>query len=302
MTTMRLDGKNRAMQIGIHTLGWGLLFCAPLFFNYSRNTSFSLERYLDFCIVPLTFMALFYLNYFLLIDRMLFRKRLGQFILVNLLLMLAANVLQHIWHEFFRVFINMEPPERGAGRPPLPRYTFVLSHSVMMALVIGLSVAIRVTGNWYRSEAKRSQAEKERTQAELKNLRSQLNPHFLFNTLNNIYALIQVDPPKAQYAVHGLSNLLRYVLYENNEPFISLDKEFEFMRNYVDLMRLRLSPEHTNLSIEIPEDGKGFTVAPLLFITLVENAFKHGINPSEPSFVRWNAASRTVIFPNRTAI
>ena len=85
--------------------------------------------------------------------------------------------------------------------------------------------------------------------------------------------------------MHSLSNLLRYVLYEDNGNFIPLDKEFAFMKNYIELMSLRLSPERVKLTVEIPDDGKGLLVAPLLFITLVENAFKHGVSTSEPSFV-----------------
>ena len=142
-----------------------------------------------------------------------------------------------------------------------------------------------MTANWYHVENEKREIEKERTQAELKNLKNQLNPHFLFNTLNSIYALIQVNPQQAQYAVHSLSHMLRYVLYENNQNFISLDKEFAFMRNYVELMSLRLASDRVHLKIDIPEDGMGYMVAPLLFITLIENAFKHGISPSEESFI-----------------
>ena len=116
-------------------------------------------------------------------------------------------------------------------------------------------------------------------------LKQQVNPHFLFNTLNNIYALIQLNPPQAQYAVHSLSHLLRYVLYDNNQNLISLDKEFAFMKNYIELMSLRLSSDQVKLNIDIPDDGRGYMVAPLLFITLIENAFKHGVSPSEKSFV-----------------
>lgn len=148
---------------------------------------------------------------------------------------------------------------------------------MLMALTVGLAVAIRMTGNWYRIEAEKQQIEKERTQAELKNLKSQLNPHFLFNTLNNIYALIPIDRTKAQFAVHSLSHMLRYVLYENNQNYIPLEKEIQFVRNYVELMELRL-PDRVETTVDLPEQADGYTIAPLLFITLVENAFKHGVS------------------------
>ena len=130
----------------------------------------------------------------------------------------------------------------------------------------------------------RNELEKNMVEAELNNLKSQLNPHFLFNTLNNIYSLIAFSPDRAQKAVHDLSRLLRYVLYESSQPAVSLGKEENFIRNYVELMRIRL-PEHvevkTDISIERPEAA----IAPLLFISLIENAFKHGVSNSKPSFI-----------------
>ena len=279
------DKNRKGFQIAFHALAWGLIFGSPFFFVYGNNTPFSLVRYLDFCIVPLTFMTVFYINYFVLIDRMLFRKRLGRFVLFNLLLIAAFNLVEHLWHEVFRLYFIPETPRGGNRGNPPPVYFFVLWKSVQMALVVGLSVAIKMTANWFRSEAEKQEIEKARTQAELDSLKSQLNPHFLFNTLNNIYALIGVNPPQAQYAVHSLSHMLRYVLYDNNQNLIPLDKEFAFMRNYVELMSLRLT-DRVAMTVDIPEDGMGYRVAPLLFITLVENAFKHGVSATEDSFVR----------------
>ena len=208
-----------------------------------------------------------------------------QLIDMNLLLIVAVDLFQHFWHEIFRLYVMTDLPRKGDGHHGPPAYFFLMWNFMLLALTVALSVAIKMTGNWYRTEAEKQEIEKERTQAELKNLKSQLNPHFLFNTLNNIYALIQLNPPQAQYAVHSLSHLLRYVLYDNNQNLISLDKEFAFMKNYIELMSLRLSSDQVKLNIDIPDDGRGYMVAPLLFITLIENAFKHGVSPSEKSFV-----------------
>lgn len=125
-----------------------------------------------------------------------------------------------------------------------------------------------------------------RTEAELKNLRNQLNPHFLLNTLNNIYALIAFDADKAQTAVQELSRLLRHVLYDNQQNFVTLDKEMDFIRNYIELMRIRLSANvRVETKIDVRPDSRT-EIAPLIFISLIENAFKHGISPTEPSFIR----------------
>ena len=113
-----------------------------------------------------------------------------------------------------------------------------------------------------------------------------LNPHFLLNTLNNIYALIAFDTDKAQTAVQELSRLLRHVLYDNQQNFVTLDKEMDFIRNYIELMRIRLSANVTvETKIDVRPDSRT-EIAPLIFISLIENAFKHGISPTEPSFIR----------------
>jgi LytS/YehU family sensor histidine kinase len=107
----------------------------------------------------------------------------------------------------------------------------------------------------------------------------------LLNTLNNIYALTAFDTEKAQQAIQELSKLLRYVLYDNQETFVPLTKEVEFIQNYIELMRIRVSSAvKINTNFQIRPDSQS-PVAPLLFISLIENAFKHGISPTEPSFI-----------------
>jgi LytS/YehU family sensor histidine kinase len=169
-------------------------------------------------------------------------------------------------------------------RPPL----WVEIVRDMFPLVITATVAtvIRVSEEWRKSETSRKEAEKALAEAELQNLRSQLNPHFLLNTLNNIYALIAFDTDKAQESVQELSKLLRHVLYENKDQFTTMSKEMEFIQSYIELMRIRLS---NNVTVETKYDldpNSQTPIAPLIFISLVENAFKHGISPTEPSFIK----------------
>lgn len=166
-----------------------------------------------------------------------------------------------------------------------PGWIFFVRDIVGLIFTIGLSAAIRMSSRWREAEAARREAEKNRTEAELKNLRNQLNPHFLLNTLNNIYALIAFDSDKAQQAVQELSKLLRYVLYDNQQTFVPLCKEIDFIRNYIELMRIRLSSNvRMTTQFNIAPDSQT-EIAPLIFISLIENAFKHGISPTEPSFI-----------------
>ncbi len=232
--------------------------------------------------MPLSFMLVFYLNYGCLVRRYLFNRRTGRFLLINLLLIGSTMLFVHFCMRYFY------PPEmHHPARPPRPlneTVGFFVINAVIYSLVAGLSVAIKMTDGWYRVAAVRRELEKERAEAELQNLKSQLNPHFLFNTLNNIYSLIAFSPEKAQEAVHDLSRLLRYVLYESSQPFVSVEKDFDFLRNYVELMRIRL-PGHVELKTNIVASSPGTLIAPLLFISLVENAFKHGVSNNKPSFI-----------------
>jgi LytS/YehU family sensor histidine kinase len=161
---------------------------------------------------------------------------------------------------------------------------FILWNTLSLFTVAVLSVAIKMTGKWYKTQTERQREQNERTEAELKNLRQQLNPHFLFNTLNNIYAQIAISPEKAQESMLDLSKLLRYVLYENTGNFVPLERELTFIHNYVELMRIRLNPGvDMKINIDIAEKDK--LIAPLMFIALLENAFKHGISPTQHSFI-----------------
>ena len=124
-----------------------------------------------------------------------------------------------------------------------------------------------------------------KTEAELKNLRAQINPHFLLNTLNNIYALTAFDTPRAQKAIDELSRILRHVLYDNEKGFVSISEEVKFISDYVSLMRIRVAANvDIKFNIHIDEKCQAF-VAPMIFISLVENAFKHGISATQDSFI-----------------
>ena len=153
-------------------------------------------------------------------------------------------------------------------------FSALIRDSVMVVLTIALSVALRLGDKWLTLERRRRDMLAEQRETELSNLKSQLNPHFLFNTLNTIYALVEIDPDEARKAIHELSQLLRYVLYETPAE-VSLERETEFTVNYISLMELRLGPGHVVSHIDIGSMADT-SVPPLIFIPLVENAFKHG--------------------------
>lgn len=266
----------------VHFTAWAVILGMPLFFTGPDRPLMNGGEYLRFLLVPLSFMVVFYTNYFLLIDRYLSSQYVARFLGYNILLIGAVMVGVHL------LFHYVLPPDT-AHRPPVERpwpgaIRFFMGNAILYLLVVGAGVAIRMTGGWYRAEAARKELERSRTEAELQNLKSQLNPHFLFNTLNNIYSLIQLDTERAQQAVHDLSRLLRYVLYDSSRPVVPLNAEIGFLRDYIELMRIRL-PRHVRLFVSLPDDPPPVSVAPLLFISLVENAFKHGVDNDKSSYI-----------------
>ncbi|MDD4514671.1 histidine kinase [Massilibacteroides sp.] len=273
----------RKIGILIHVAVWTIPLWIPFFFTGRSEFSVTPDFFFRNCIIVASFAIVFYSNYFYLIRRFLTAGQVWKFIFSNLLLALAVMSIVHL------IMQQLPPPEYVITEGKREHDTiqmagFMLRNLFMYSAVIVLSVAIRMTGNWFQMETMRKDLEKSRAEAELTNLKSQLNPHFLFNTLNNIYSLIALSPEQAQETIHELSRLLRYVLYESSQPFVSVAKELDFVSNYIELMRIRLA-KNVELQTEINIENEEAQVAPLLFITLIENAFKHGISNSKPSFI-----------------
>ena len=211
-------------------------------------------------------MAVYLLNFYLFIPLLWFRHRFWLFGAVNVVLILITNL------HLFGNNLSSLPDYFRAGYFSLMTVSLLLC---LMAIGIALSVRYMIR----RNERKQKEVE-----AELAWLKNQINPHFLFNTLNNISSLAQIDGDETQEAIMQLSDLLRYAMYETNKPKVRLDGEVEFMRNYIDLMKLRCN-KMTTVNSQFLILNPEFEVAPLLFISLVENAFKHGMNSNAPAMI-----------------
>ena len=280
---MRKEENTKNYTWLLHIAIWVVLFGMPFF---SPRPGHPLHGGVDFRrFIPtlLSFLIIFYINYFLLIKKYLYNKRLGMFILWNVLLVAVVSVMVHLTQR------HLFPMPANPGRPMRPRTaldtaSFITRNTVIYMGIICVAVAVKMTERWYHDEKRRDEMEKAAAEAELAALKSQVNPHFLFNTLNNIYSLIQIDQDKAQEAVHDLSGMLRHVLYDSENPSVTLGKESAFLGDYIKLMSMRC-PSDVRINVTLPESGSERQVAPLLFIPLVENAFKHGISSSEPSSI-----------------
>ena len=141
--------------------------------------------------------------------------------------------------------------------------------------VVGFALAIKLMKNWYRKQEEVAHAAHEKINAELQLLKAQVHPHFLFNTLNNIYSFIINDSPAAPDAIKKLSTLLRYIIYECNQPLVKLEKELKMIRGYIDLENIRYG-ENFNMSFQVRGSSGNKMISPLLLIPFLENSFKHG--------------------------
>ncbi len=278
----RRTDAGKVMFVFINVMIWIIILCYP-FMLATRDGSFvQLDKYIIYSWIPVMFMLVFYFNYYFLIDKLIFEKRQWLiFLLCNFVLIVVVAGCSQILQE---IYLTRFVSDTAQPRERITLATYVIRDGLVLMLVIGLSVALKMAMAWQGHETERAKLESEKRDAELQNLRSQLNPHFLFNTLNNIYSLTVTNPEKAREAIHSLSSIMRYILY-NNESHVPLDKELEFVRSYIELMKLRQTGNMT-IEADLPAGGQGLMIAPLMFMTLIENGFKHGVSQTEPSFVR----------------
>jgi sensor histidine kinase YesM len=261
-----------------HLAFWAFLFLSPL--TYWRGTGFNFVHYLMTCMQPLVVMVVFYLNYLVLAPKLFVSGKHRYDLLINVVLLISLGTLLHYWMDFTnQLFIPGYKDQDTVGT-----VTYIARDILNLAIFAGGATSLALARRWFTADQKLKEAEAAHATAELRNLRSQINPHFLLNTLNNIYALTAFDTPKAQEAIQELSKMLRHILYDYQQTTVSLADEIEFLQNYVNLMRIRLQ-QSVDVQFNISTLNTSVEIAPLLFISLVENAFKHGVSPSEPSFI-----------------
>lgn len=261
-----------------HMALWAFLFLSPL--TFWRGTGITLVQYLMYCMQPLMLMIVFYLNYLYLAPKLFVKGKHRYDLLINVVLVTVLGIALHAWSEYTNSIYMVEQRQPDV----LDDLARTLRDSLNLAIFAAGATALALARRWVIADQKLKEAEAARAQAEFYNLRSQLNPHFLLNTLNNIYALTAIDQTRAQEAIQQLSRLLRHMLYDNQEAEVPLKDEIQFLENYVNLMKIRL-PANVEVKFDCQVSRPDLRVAPLWAISLVENAFKHGISPTEPSFI-----------------
>ena len=300
--------KRRYRVKAVYLFLWMLIFIIPVAFVVFGNSG----NIGDFRGMAHIFMfvwslvVVFFFNYTFLIDQYLYSQR-SKYVIFNIVLVGLLALIMFAWEKMDFDIMNgfvapdmnvprrgyMFHPRMGGGGfdifRPVPPFRhnlplFIMGKILPLMLMIGMAIAIKAIYRLNKAEREVKELERSRTEAELKNLRNQLNPHFLFNTLNNIYALIDISPDKARLSILQLSDMMRHVLYNDKSRYIQLSKELRFIEDYVSLMKLRMN-DNLEITVDLPKDSEGVMVAPLMFISLVENAFKHGVSTTKPSFL-----------------
>ena len=314
----------------IYLAVWGLLFAAPLLSMYIRtvydaNIGFDWREVLIVWRHFAVYLLLFLIHNFLLAPLLVYgHKRMAYF--AALTVMLALFTVYECSRPEDR---GQRPPMERAGhrqppsdepplpfddeRPPLPDDAPPLPErrppheigkadhpspfvgerdilaAVLLILMFGANLGVK---DYFRSRDDRrrlAELERKTLEQQLEYLRYQINPHFFMNTLNNIHALVDIDPEKAKDTILELSKMMRYVLYEGNKQHVPLSREFDFIRHYVTLMQLRYT-DKVKITLDLPQLVPEGQIPPLILITFIENAFKHGVSYQRESFISVRAA------------
>ena len=283
------------MKLLTYIASWAVVCILPaLIFISEGNQRF--EEALSRSLTSLPFlMFLFYSCYYWLIDKLWFKKHYLLFILMVVALILCASYSKYELFSYFNL-------HKGKLKMP-PFHAFMYFDFLSNLLPVVFAMAIRYAQRNFSLEIAQKEVKAQKLQADLTQLKYQLQPHFFFNALNNIYSLIAFDPQKAQQSVHSLSKLMRHFMQNSDQKQISLAEEVDFLQQYISLMQLRLT-DKTTVQVDFPKQLPPLTIAPLLFISLVENAFKHGVSATEATELSFSlrVEENKVIFRSENSI
>ena len=260
--------KKSNTTIIVHIVMWAFfLAITAIQANFRFNTIHN-----EFYFFNIIFIAVFYLNYAFLIPKFLLNKKIVLYVIISLaLIFFFFFILETLLKPTIRPRLLNEMLNNNPGEP---RRNNNLNPPILLLLFFALSTCIKLVSEWYQSEKERTIAASQKINSELSFLKAQLNPHFLFNTLNSIYSLANKKSDDTTVAIVTLSELMRYMIYEANEEYISLEKEIEYIKNYISLQLLRLK-DSSGVKINIHGD-LNYKIEPLLLISFIENAFKYG--------------------------
>ncbi|HTH55100.1 MAG TPA: histidine kinase [Cyclobacteriaceae bacterium] len=267
--------RNRVFLLHLSFWCFYLSFYVYVYSSRPGRGEIVLTRLLGFSTLQLTFaMLVAYLNYFIFLPRFLNHQKNWKYFLefaIPFIILVTARV--HLQRYFIDGYTHHE------------RYFYSNFYIVQLSfdtiLITVFVSALRFAVGWFELESKRKQMENDKLMSELKFLKAQINPHFLFNTLNNLYYLAYSQSPNTTEVIAKLSQMMRYMIYDSNYQQVLLSKEIEYMQNYISLERLRLNNE-VPIEFEVEGEAENKLITPMIFITFLENAFKHGVSANNP--------------------
>ena len=306
-----MNNKKRVTVI-THVAAWVCVFFLPYLVFFPRLREFSMsDHMLTTIIINNIFLVFFYyLNTLILIPRLMVHERwlwyavsiaacLAVFLYapraIATLIVQPEFIYQnnaYVRNPAFTGIPKVTHPPRWRPRTAADPY-----NTVLFFLVFAFGTCISITQRWLKTEQNRKETENEKLNTELSFLKSQVNPHFFFNTLNNIYSLAVVRSEKTAPAVMKLSSIMRYILTETERNLVPLRNEVDFIHNFIELQQVRLT-DKVQLNFAVDGSLDDMLVAPLVFIPFVENAFKYGVSTKETSTISINihTASNKIFF------
>ncbi|MCX6327485.1 MAG: histidine kinase [Bacteroidia bacterium] len=282
--------KTRKWFLLLYTVIWVLVLISP-YLRYLQDISPNgWNRMIgDWTNLSLLFLV-FLLNLFVLVPKFLFNNKRSQYTIIVIVMISVVAVVNIILHPFIGPPLHPEignPPPEYLQNSPFNLQSIlgaIFNNLIAALLIIGSSTALELEYKWRSEQKLRKDAEKEHLKTNLALLKHQVSPHFFLNTLNNIHALVEIDSSKAQEAIERLSTLMQYLLYDSAQNTIELKKEIEFIHSFISLMLLRHSDE-VDVKTVIPEHIPDAQIPPMLFISLIENSFKHGVSYPLKSYI-----------------
>ena len=294
----------------IYTLMWIALYLSPLMGIYMRMSGnphivFSWDEIINAWEFNTVWIVLFAIHNFLLAPLLIIKRRTWLYTSLVVVLLVATmftlsairpshskkrpapqryECCEHNCMNAEMMASKQQPPPMREGGPLM-----MFGPGEMVAffgglLLMGMNLGVKLYFRSQEATKAITQIEKHALERQLQYLKYQVNPHFFMNTLNNIHALVDIDPERAKASIVELSKLMRYVLYEGNNKLTPLSREVQFLRNYVQLMSMRYTG-NVSISLDVPEVLPDSMLPPLLLVIFVENAFKHGISYRTKSFV-----------------
>ncbi len=273
--------KTKYLHIIFQILGWAVFLSLPFLFSPNAPKILKNEignlHLLPMLLTSVILIFIFYFNYYILIPNFLFKEKYViyiSFCIACIFLMFAFPLM---------MLSPFNTSDENVFIDPILRRTIplVIANSLLMFFVAFFaSIGLRLNNRW-------KQTEKEKLSAQLSYLKTQINPHFLFNTLNSIYSVTIGKAPKGAEMVNQLSEMMRYTLKETQLDFVPLEKEIDYISNYIDMQKVRFD-ESVKFSYTVKGNYFDHEIAPLLLIPFIENVFKHGVNSEQDSDVKIN--------------